>query len=85
MTNLQKTLDWIDTHRSFVDEKEKLYSWWSYRAADPLGANKGRRLDHIWATPNLKNHIKSMNIYKDFRILTQPSDHVPIETVFDLI
>lgn len=84
MTNLQKTLDWIDTHRSFIDEKEKLYSWWSYRAADPLGANKGRRLDHIWATPNLKNHIKSMNIYKDFRTTTQPSDHVPIETVFDL-
>ena len=85
MARLQKTLDWIDTHRLFVDEKEKLYSWWSYRAKDPLGANKGRRLDHIWATPNLKKQIKSMKIYKDFRSLTQPSDHVPIETVFDFL
>ncbi len=82
MNYLQKTLDFIDTHRLFVDEKEKLYSWWSYRALDPLGTNKGRRLDHIWATPNLKNHIKSTKIYRNFRIENQPSDHVPIETVF---
>ena len=84
MTNLQKSLNWIDTHRFFTPENEKLYSWWSYRAADPLGANKGRRLDHIWATPNLKNNIKSMKIYRDFRSETQPSDHVPIETEFEL-
>ena len=85
MTRLQKSLDFVDTHRHFVAESEKLYSWWSYRAADPLGANKGRRLDHIWATPNLKSQIKSMKIYRDFRSENQPSDHVPIETVFDLV
>jgi exodeoxyribonuclease-3 len=83
MTNLQKTLDWIDTHRFFVNPSQKLYSWWSYRALDALKTNKGRRLDHIWATPNLKNHIKSMKIYRDFRITNQTSDHVPIETEFD--
>lgn len=82
MLNLQKSLNWIDTHRFFIPETEKLYSWWSYRAKDPLGANKGRRLDHIWVTPNLKNNIKSMKIYRDFRSETQPSDHVPIETEF---
>lgn len=85
MAALQRSLDWVDTHRFFVEPSEKLYSWWSYRALDPLGANKGRRLDHIWATPNLKSQIKSMKIYKDFRSETQPSDHVPIETVFDLV
>ncbi len=85
MAALQRSLDWVDTHRFFVEPSEKLYSWWSYRAVDPLGANKGRRLDHIWATPNLKSQIKSMKIYKDFRSETQPSDHVPIETVFDLV
>ncbi len=84
MMYLQKSLNWIDTHRHFVDESQKLYSWWSYRAKDPLGANKGRRLDHIWATPNLKNNIKSMKIYRDFRAEDQPSDHVPIETIFSL-
>ena len=85
MAALQKSLDWIDTHRHFVNHSEKLYSWWSYRAVDPLGANKGRRLDHIWATPNLKEQIKLMKIYKDFRAHNQASDHVPIETVFDLL
>lgn len=85
MTALQKSLNWVDTHRHFVNESEKLYSWWSYRAADPMTSNKGRRLDHIWATPNLKSHIKSMQIYKEFRVAIQPSDHVPIETVFDFL
>ena len=85
MSRLQQSLNFIDTHRHFVSENEKLYSWWSYRAKDPLVANKGRRLDHIWATPSLKSHIKSMKIYRDFRSETQPSDHVPIETTFDLV
>jgi exodeoxyribonuclease-3 len=85
MTRLQESLNWIDTHRHFVDPSEKLYSWWSYRAKDPLGADKGRRLDHIWATPNLKSNLKSMKIYRDFRSENQPSDHVPIETTFSLL
>lgn len=85
LTNMQASLDFIDTHRMFVDESQKLYSWWSYRALKPLEANKGRRLDHIWATPNLKKQIKSMNIHKDFRLTKQPSDHVPIETIFNLL
>lgn len=84
MDNLQKSLNFVDTHRHFVDESEKLYSWWSYRAKDPLGANKGRRLDHIWATPNLKDNIKSVHVYVDFRVAEKPSDHVPIETIFAL-
>lgn len=83
ITRLQESLSFVDTHRHFVAPHEKLYSWWSYRAMDPLGANKGRRLDHIWATPNLKNYIKSMEIYRDFRVEIQPSDHVPIATIFD--
>lgn len=83
ITCLQKSLNFIDTHRHFVLPSEKLYSWWSYRGLDPLKSNRGRRLDHIWATPNLQEKIKSAKIYRDFRVETQPSDHVPIETVFD--
>ena len=83
MVRLQETLGWIDTHRHFVDAQEKLYSWWSYRARDPLGADRGRRLDHIWVTPNLKSHLRSAGIYRDWRSEKQPSDHVPVEVVFD--
>jgi len=85
LNKMQESLDFIDTHRMFVDDSQKLYSWWSYRAADPLGANKGRRLDHIWATPSLKDCVKEAKVYKDFRAATQPSDHVPIETYFDFL
>ena len=83
LTQLKNSLNFVDTHRHFIDENEKLYSWWSYRAVDPLGANKGRRLDHIWATPNLKKHIHSAEIYREFRAEIQPSDHVPIQTNFN--
>lgn len=85
MARLKKSLDFVDTHRHFVSDNEKLYSWWSYRGLEPLKSDRGRRLDHIWATPNLKQQIKSMQIYRDFRVENQPSDHVPIETVFDLL
>jgi len=78
LNNLKNTLDWVDSHRLFVPENQKLYSWWSYRAVDPIASDRGRRLDHIWTTPGLKNQIKSANILKSFRSMKQPSDHVPI-------
>lgn len=81
MQLLQKTLNWIDSHRLFNAGDVKLYSWWSYRALNPLESNRGRRLDHIWTTPDLKNYIEFANIHKDFRTQNSPSDHVPIEIV----
>ena len=78
MNKLQQSLDFIDSHRLFVDKNEKLYSWWSYRGLNPFESNRGRRLDHIWLSSDLKDHIKSAYILKDFRIEKSPSDHVPI-------
>ena len=54
---LQASLDWIDVPRRFVPEDEKLYSWWSYRNNDWRASNRGRRLDHILATPALSGAI----------------------------
>ncbi len=34
--------DWIDAMRRFVPDDEKLYTWWSYRAADWAASNRGR-------------------------------------------
>ncbi len=83
MNKLQQSLDFIDSHRLFVKDEEKLYSWWSYRGKEPFQSNRGRRLDHIWLSPDLKDQIKSAYILKDFRIMERPSDHVPI--VLELI
>jgi exodeoxyribonuclease-3 len=82
LRKIQKSLNFIDTHRHFVDEKEKLYSWWSYRAIDPMKSNRGRRLDHIWCSKNLEKNIKAMKFFSDFRSKKSPSDHIPILTEF---
>ena len=50
---MQASLDWIDVPRRFVAADKKLYSWWSYRNNDWRVSNRGRRLDHILATPAL--------------------------------
>ncbi len=79
LNNLMRRGNFIDSHRFFTDEAKKLFSWWSYRAKEPLVSNRGRRLDHIWVSKNLQKHLKSTKIHRDFRVKNQPSDHVPIE------
>ncbi len=78
MTALQDSLGWVDALREFVPPSEKLYSWWSYRAKDYLASNRGRRLDHIWLTPNLKNRLINGDTYAQARGWEKPSDHVPV-------
>ena len=75
--------NWVDVTRKDIPDG-KLYSWWSYRAADWNAADKGRRLDHIWATPDIANASHSSRILRDARGWLQPSDHVPVFATFDL-
>jgi exodeoxyribonuclease-3 len=70
--------DWVDVTRRFVPESEKIYSWWSYRAADWQASDRGRRLDHIWVSQGLKDAVTSQAILRAARGWTQPSDHVPV-------
>jgi exodeoxyribonuclease-3 len=81
-TKFYKASEWVDGVRNFVPDHQKLYSWWSYRAADWDAADKGRRLDHIWVTPKLKNRLQKQQVLRDVRGWEQPSDHVPV--VLDL-
>lgn len=79
LDKLQKTLSWADGVRHFVPDDQKLYSWWSYRAADWQASNRGRRLDHIWVTPPLVKSLKKADILREARGWTpKPSDHVPV-------
>ncbi len=68
----------VDALRHFVPASEKLYTWWSYRNQDWRIANRGRRLDHIWATPDLQGQLQRHAILQDARDWPQPSDHVPV-------
>ena len=81
---LQASLDWIDVPRRFVPEGEKLYSWWSYRNNDWRASKRGRRLDHILATPALGAAISSYVIDADLRDWEKASDHVPVTATFEV-
>jgi exodeoxyribonuclease-3 len=69
---------WIDSLRRFVPENEKLYTWWSYRAADWALSDKGRRLDHILVSDALGGALTSLDILREARGWERPSDHVPV-------
>jgi exodeoxyribonuclease-3 len=81
---MMATMDWIDVPRRFVPEGEKLYSWWSYRNNDWRVSNRGRRLDHILASPALSGAIRSYHIDTDLRDWEVPSDHVPVLATFEV-
>lgn len=84
LKGFQDSIDWVDAIRTFVPEHEKLYTWWSYRNRDWKASNRGRRLDHIWVTPVLKDRLKGFKILKDSRDWEQTSDHVPVLLELDL-
>ena len=67
-----------DIMRHYAHEEEKVYSWWSYRNRDWRKSNRGRRLDHVWVSDNLKNFYTYHEIFTDARDFEKPSDHVPV-------
>jgi len=83
LTDAQEAGRWVDITRQDIPDG-RLYSWWSYRAPDWNAADKGRRLDHIWATPDIAGAAHSSRILRDARGWTQPSDHAPVFATFDL-
>ena len=74
----QHSIGWVDVGRHFTPADQKLYSWWSYRNRDWRASNRGRRLDHIWVTPNLQSGLHAYHTLQDARDWESPSDHVPI-------
>ncbi|EJF80507.1 exodeoxyribonuclease III [Bartonella doshiae] len=74
---------WVDLMRMRFPVPVKLYTWWSYRARDWALADRGRRLDHIWSSPDLVPFVTDLAIFRQARGWVSPSDHVPVQTVFD--
>ncbi|MBE0554855.1 MAG: exodeoxyribonuclease III [Rhodobacteraceae bacterium] len=74
---------WLDVTRKDIPEG-RLYSWWSYRSPDWNAADKGRRLDHVWATPDIIGAAHGSRVLRDVRGWDQPSDHAPVIAEFDL-
>ncbi|PYE84227.1 exodeoxyribonuclease III [Pseudoroseicyclus aestuarii] len=83
LTAAQEAGAWVDVTRKDIPEGP-LYSWWSYRAKDWEAADRGRRLDHVWATPDIAGAAHSSRVLKAARGWEKPSDHVPVFATFDL-
>lgn len=75
---------WTDIGREFIRDPERYYSWWSYRAKDWRIGDRGRRLDHMWASPELAKQARAHRVLEDCRGWDRPSDHVPLMTEFSL-
>ncbi|PHR91559.1 MAG: exodeoxyribonuclease III [Robiginitomaculum sp.] len=89
LAKLQASGDFTDCARAFLDDDEKLFSWWSYRSRDINKSDRGRRLDHIWASPALKDAALDAGkaghvVHRDCRFWERPSDHAPVTQVFNL-
>ena len=74
---------WDDVGRRHQPDG-KLYTWWSYRARDWDAADKGRRLDHVWASSDIAETSTACRTLRDVRGWERPSDHAPVIAEFDL-
>jgi exodeoxyribonuclease-3 len=83
LTDAQEAGGWVDVTRQDIPSG-RLYSWWSYRAPDWDAADRGRRLDHIWASADIAGAAHSSRILRAARGWEQPSDHAPVFATFDL-
>ena len=81
---LQSAHDWVDLGRRFVPAPERCYTWWSYRSPDWTKNDRGRRLDHMWASPSLATQAVMHTVHEPCRAWEKPSDHVPLVVDLEL-
>ncbi len=76
--NAWRDTSFVDAVRHFVPPDQKIFTWWSYRNRDWRASDRGRRLDHIWVTPDLVGALTKQTVLRDARDWPQSSDHVPV-------
>jgi exodeoxyribonuclease III len=79
---MQAAHGWVDLGRKFVPAPGRLYTWWSYRARDWSESDRGRRLDHMWASPDIAHNAIAHRVVEPCRGWSRPSDHAPLVTEF---
>lgn len=83
LAETQEAGNWVDITRQDIPEGQ-LYSWWSYRNRDWNASDRGRRLDHVWASRDIAAAGHGSRVLRPVRGWEQPSDHVPVFASFDL-
>ena len=82
LDRLKAAHDWVDLGRHFYPAPARLHTWWSYRSPDWTVNDRGRRLDHMWASKTVAAKATAHKVHEDCRNWLRPSDHVPLVTEF---
>ncbi|MGD2144369.1 MAG: exodeoxyribonuclease III [Anaerolineae bacterium] len=74
---LGQVMDWgfVDVFRRHHPDEAGQYTYYDYRAKDPIERGIGWRVDHIWATETLAEKSTNAWIDVDARRAERPSDH----------
>jgi len=84
LDRLRASNSWVDLGRQFYPAPARLHTWWSYRSKDWTVNDRGRRLDHMWATADVAKMAVAHTVHEPCRSWLKPSDHVPLVTEFAL-
>ena len=84
LDRLRQAHDWVDLGRRFIPAPERNFTWWSYRSLDWTRNDRGRRLDHMWASPSLAGQAVAHRVLEPCRSWQRPSDHVPLVVELNL-
>jgi exodeoxyribonuclease-3 len=83
---LERVRSWgfMDLFRKHHPDEPNQFTYYDYRAKDPIERNVGWRIDHIWATEPLASKCTNAWIDVDARRADRPSDHTFLVAEFEL-
>ena len=83
---LERVREWgfVDVFRRHHPDEPGHYSYWDYRARNPVERGLGWRVDHIWATEPLARRSARAWIDVEARLVERPSDHTFLVAEFAL-
>jgi exodeoxyribonuclease-3 len=83
---LQRVGEWgfVDVFRRHHPGEPRLYTYYDYRARNPVERGIGWRVDHIWATESLAAKSANAWIDTEARLAERPSDHTFLVAEFVL-
>jgi len=82
----ERVKEWgfVDVFRLLHPDEPDQYTYWDYRARNPVANKVGWRVDHIMATPPLAATATEAWIDVEARLAQRPSDHTFLVARFDL-
>ncbi len=83
---LQQVREWgfVDVFRKHHPDEPGQYTYYDYRARNPVERGVGWRVDHVWATEPLAEKSTEAWIDTEARLAERPSDHTFLVAEFAL-